>query len=364
MSTCNKIYIIIGIDVGGTNTDVAIRLSSNDDDPSNDNNNNKLNVIASSKSATTKDIITGIVSSTKKALKIVYDLYKDKEIYINMVSIGTTHFVNAIEQRSNKLSKICVIRLCGVVSIAFEPFITIPNDLKNIICGSSYFINGGYDYNGKEIGSLESKENENKINEIVKDIKDKNIKSIAITGIFSPMNNNQEMCLESILREKLGDQYCKDTFFTLSNKIGGLGLLPRENATILNASICDLAYKTIKSFKISMSKLGIISPLYLTKNDGTLCTASDAIKYPISTFSSGPTNTMKGAALLLSNISNLNISNSNIIVCDIGGTTSDCGMLINGFIQLSATKCKMANIDTNYSIPNIISIPIGWWYYN
>ena len=143
-------------------------------------------MIASAKSATTKDVTTGIVSATKKALKIVYDSYKDKEIYINMVSIGTTHFVNAIEQRSGELSKICVIRLCGPVSVAFKPFIDIPTDLQTIIEGSSYFIDGGYDYNGKEIGSLESKDNDTTINEIVKDIKDKNIKSIAITESLVP----------------------------------------------------------------------------------------------------------------------------------------------------------------------------------
>ncbi len=44
------------------------------------------------------------------------------------------------------------------------------------------------------------------------------------------------------------------------------------------------------------------------------------------------------------------ISNSTIIVCDIGGTTSDIGMLVNGFIQLSATKCQMAGIETKLTI--------------
>ena len=69
------------------------------------------------------------------------------------------------------------------------------------------------------------------------------------------MNDTQETKMESILRQKLGDEYCKDTFFTLSNHIAGLGLLPRENAAILNASICSLASKTIASFKMAMSNL-------------------------------------------------------------------------------------------------------------
>eukprot|EP01084_Bolivina_argentea_P312054 540226_1 len=351
MANNNKIYITIGIDVGGTNTDVAIRLESEE---------SKLNVIASAKHATTKDVTTGIVLATKQALKTVYDLYKNKaEIYINCVSIGTTHFVNAIEQRSKELSQICVIRLCGPVSNAFIPFIDIPNDLKQIIEGCSYLIDGGYDYNGKVITELETKENDIKIDKIVADIKSKNLKSIAITGIFSPMvskDKQQEIKLEQILRKKLGNEYCKDTYFTLSHKIAGLGLLPRENAAILNAAICKLAEKTIQSFKNAMENVGITSTLYLTKNDGTQCDSNDAIKYPITTFASGPTNSMKGAALLYNSE---DISTSTIIVCDIGGTTSDIGMLVNGFIQLSATKCQMAGIETNFAVPNVISKALG-----
>eukprot|EP01083_Nonionella_stella_P317329 1154758_1 len=341
-------YITIGIDVGGTNTDVAIRLDTSD---------NTLNVIASAKRATTKDVTSGIVSAVKQCLKMVYDQYKGKkEIYINSVSIGTTHFVNAIEQRSKELSQVCVIRLCGPVSNAFPPFIDIPNDLQQLIEGASYFIDGGCDYNGKTIAELESKENESKINAIVDDIKSKHLKSIAITAIFSPMDDKQEKQFEKILRTKLGDEYCADTHFTLSHQIAGLGLLPRENAAILNATICKLARKTIESFKTAMKEVGITSPLYLTKNDGTQCTSDEAIQYPITTFASGPTNSMKGAALLYD--AN-DISNSTILVCDIGGTTSDIGMLVNGFIQLSATKCKMAGIETNFAVPNVISKALG-----
>ncbi len=66
--------------------------------------------------------------------------------------------------------------LCGPVSNVFIPFIDIPNDLKQIIECCSYFIDGGYDYNGKVIAELETKENETKIDTIVADIKSKNLK--------------------------------------------------------------------------------------------------------------------------------------------------------------------------------------------
>ena len=157
-----RLYITIGIDVGGTNTDCAIRE---------DSGSGALNVLAVAKHATTRDVTSGIVGATNQSLKIVYESYKDRDIYINNVSIGTTHFVNAIEQRSDKLSEICVIRLCGAVSRAFPPFINIPSDLAAAINCGCYMIDGGYDYNGKVVAELESKENDTKITKIAADIK-------------------------------------------------------------------------------------------------------------------------------------------------------------------------------------------------
>lgn len=51
--------------------------------------------------------------------------------------------------------------------------------------------------------------------------------------------------------------------------------------------------------------------------------------FPILTFSSGPTNSMRGAAFL----SGL----SDAIVVDIGGTTTDVGVLRNGFPREAST---------------------------
>ncbi|KAF8815022.1 hypothetical protein BYT27DRAFT_7201118 [Phlegmacium glaucopus] len=47
-----------------------------------------------------------------------------------------------------------------------------------------------------------------------------------------------------------------------------------------------------------MKRLGLSCPLYLTQNDGTLTTAAEAARLPIRTFSSGATNSMRGASYL------------------------------------------------------------------
>lgn len=97
----------------------------------------------------------------------------------------------------------------------------------------------------------------------------------------------------------------------------GIGLLARENAAILNASLRPYARSTIAAFRSSIKEIGLDCPLYLTQNDGTLMASTFVGDYPVRTFASGPTNSMRGAAFLT--------KEKDAVVIDIGGTTADAG---------------------------------------
>src|SRR5205823_11166583 len=73
----------------------------------------------------------------------------------------------------------------------------------------------------------------------------------------------------------------------------------------------------------SVTGAGITAPLYLSQNDGTLMDVDFARRYPVATFASGPTNSMRGAAVLS--------GSDTCAVVDVGGTTSDVGVLRQGF---------------------------------
>lgn len=75
-------------------------------------------------------------------------------------------------------------------------------------------------------------------------------------------------------------------YFTLSHKLSGrLGLLEREAAAILNASLQPLAAAVIPGCSRALQRLGLQHvPLFLTGNDGTLMSASAAQEYPVLTF--------------------------------------------------------------------------------
>lgn len=145
-------------------------------------------------------------------------------------------------------------------------------------------------------------------------IKSTSIKSIVVIGINSPSNPKQELEAESVLVSELGPGYD----VSCSHKIGRLGFLERENASILNASLRRFARHVIAGFKFAVQRLGKCS-LYITLNDGTLSKASEAAEYPIGCFSSGPTNSARGAALLAGSLSQDEADDREILVVDVGG---------------------------------------------
>ena len=91
--------------------------------------------------------------------------------------------------------------------------------------------------------------------------------------------------------------------------------------------------------------------VYLSQNDGTLMTMEHARRYPILTVACGPTNSIRGASYL----SRL----QNAIVIDVGGTTTDLGVIQNGFPRESSVAVTIGGVRTNFRMPDVLSIGLG-----
>lgn len=265
------------------------------------------------------------------------------------VTIGTTHFINAVvEMDRARLAKVAVIRLCGPFSKGVDPGIDWPVKLRDLICAYHCRVAGGVEVDGSPIADIEEEE----ILEQCETIKSKGIKSIVIIGVFSPVDIvcKQEERAAAIVRKSY-----PEADVVMSKEVANLGFLERENAAILNASILPFARKTINSFQQAIFKLNLKCPVFLTQNDGTILLASAAAQLPIRTFSSGPTNSMRGAAFLTQN----EIQEAMMVV-DIGGTTTDVGLLLaNGFPRQAAAFSEVAGVRTNFSYPDVKSIGLG-----
>jgi N-methylhydantoinase A/oxoprolinase/acetone carboxylase beta subunit len=119
----------------------------------------------------------------------------------------------------------------------------------------------------------------------------------------------------------------------------------------MNASLADLSTAVVDSFRKALKELDITAPFFISQNDGTLMSANFVERYPVLTFASGPTNSMRGAAYL----SGL----KDAIIADIGGTTTDFGMLSNGFPRESSITVDIGGVRTNFRMPDVLALGLG-----
>ncbi|WP_172840575.1 hydantoinase/oxoprolinase family protein [Virgibacillus phasianinus] len=314
----------LGIDVGGTNTD-GVLLDRN------------MNVIQSLKTPTTNDVETGIYNTINQLIQ-----NSDVEIQnIEYAMLGTTQCTNAIVERK-RLNKIAVIRIGAPAGLAIKPLTGVPDDLRAILDNHTHLVEGGHEFNGQQISAL----NEDKIREISGTLKGK-VDSIAVTSIFSPVNKDHENRAAEILNEVMGE----DVAISLSSEVGSIGLLERENATILNASIINVAKATAEGFENALKNNGANAKIFFCQNDGTLMSKDYTLKYPILTVACGPTNSLRGASFLT--------NNKDAIIVDVGGTTTDIGVLVKGFPRQSSIAVDLGGVRTNFRMPDINSIGLG-----
>ncbi|EJM88551.1 hydantoinase/oxoprolinase N-terminal domain-containing protein [Pseudomonas sp. GM60] len=313
----------VGIDVGGTNTD-AVMMRGRE-------------VICGTKTATTHDVTGGVLEALSRVLRESGVTPAD----LGAVMIGTTHFTNAVVER-RELSRVGVLRLALPASSDIPPLSGWPADLVEAINPLVRLSAGGYEFDGREISGIDT----SSVVRFAEECAKAGIRYIAISGVFSPLVPDQELEAADLIRKVLPDAH-----ITLSSSLGNLGLLERENASILNAALVDLGKRISRSFAEAMRTTGVVAPFFLTQNDGTLIAAERVADFPILTVASGPTNSMRGAAFLS--------GTQDAIVVDIGGTTSDVGLLQKGFPRMSGVTVEVGGVRTNFRMPDVHCIGLG-----
>ncbi|HEY3849490.1 MAG TPA: hydantoinase/oxoprolinase family protein [Steroidobacteraceae bacterium] len=313
----------IGVDVGGTNTDAVVM--------------EQRAVRAVVKVPTTPDVMDGLMQALGQVLQAAA-LAPDQ---VGLVVIGTTQFTNAVIERRH-LTKTAVVRLALPANRCLPPMVDWPEDLRTAVGENVFEAAGGFNFDGTPITALVPGE----IARIGIDIRARGVDSIAVVGVFAPVRDDAEREAARILAE-----HCPGAAITCSADIGQLGFLERESASILNASLSSLARRTVESLKDGVARCGLRCPVFLSQNDGTLMDAATAARFPVLTFASGPTNSMRGAAFLS--------GRSEAIVLDIGGTTTDVGLLQKGFPRQASTTAEIGGVRTNFRMPDVFSIGLG-----
>lgn len=316
-------YYRLGVDVGGTHTDAVIL-------------NQHLHCVAKIKVPTSDDVYLGITQAIGGVLQLA-DIAPSQ---IQYAMLGTTQCTNALVERRN-LDRVGYLRLSLPSGDSIPPLFDWAQEWQQLLGEHFYQVHGGYEFDGRELHPL----CEHEIRQVCAKMRGQ-VESVAICGVFSPVNGAQEIAAAQWVEEML-----PGIPLSLSHRIGGIGLLERENAIILNAALQSTAQRFTESFRQALHQHQIEAIPYFSQNDGTLISEERVKQYPILTLACGPTNSIRGACHLS--------GYSDALVIDVGGTTTDIGILNNGFPRESSTAAELGQVRTNLRMPDIISLGIG-----
>ncbi|MGO8960631.1 MAG: hydantoinase/oxoprolinase N-terminal domain-containing protein [Streptosporangiaceae bacterium] len=313
----------LGIDVGGTNTDAVI-LDRSDE------------VLAKAKVPTTPDVTGGIVA----ALDAVISTSAVDAARITHAMLGSTHATNAVLER-RKLQRVAVIRIGAPATLGVRPMFEWPADLTAVVSAGAVVVAGGIEFDGRDLSPLD----EDAIARFLSSVAGR-CDGVAITSVFAPVSPRHELVAAEIVKREIGEVHV-----SLSHEIGSVGLLERENATILNAALVGVAGDVARALGQALAAHSLSPATFFAQNDGTLMAVDHALRYPVLTIGSGPANSIRGAAFLT--------GRSDALVADIGGTSTDIGVLVNGFPRESSQGVEIGGIRTNFRMPDLVTIALG-----
>jgi len=313
----------LGIDVGGTNTDAVI-MDADD------------RVIAKAKVPGTPDITRGITTAIDTVLRAP----EADPQRITHVMLGTTHATNAVLER-RKLRRIAVIRIGGPATHSIRPMFGWPPGLTTAISAGAVIVDGGIEFDGRDLAPLDTDAIARFLAEVAGAAD-----GLAITSVFAPVSPRHELEASEIVKRELGEIHV-----SLSHEIGSLGLLERENATILNGALAGVARDVAIAMRYSLAAHQLRPTTFFAQNDGTLMGLDQALRYPVLTIGSGPANSVRGAAFLT--------GTGDSLVADVGGTSTDVGVLVSGFPRESSQGVEIGGIRTNFRMPDLVTIALG-----
>jgi len=313
----------LGIDVGGTNVDLAIV----------DQYDNLL--------FGTKQIISSTLEEAieQGIRKLMADQAVSPQDVVS-INMGTTLALNSLLELKS-LTKVGVIRLANF-PIDLPVGYDWPRAHQEGIIAGCVQVAGGREYNNFQSHAVDELAVRRAVDELIQ----QGAQAFAVCGVFSPFYANDECRVLAIIQT-----YRPDLLVTLSSQVGNIGFIERENAAILNATLQNTMAMGFGSLTARLQEMGFVCQCHVTQNNGTLMTLDEAITFPVKTISSGPTNSIVGACHLT--------GLSDAVVVDIGGTSTDIGVIKNKFPIYSLCGASIAGMKCQLLMPDISSIAMA-----
>ncbi|HEV7769455.1 MAG TPA: hydantoinase/oxoprolinase family protein [Solirubrobacterales bacterium] len=178
---------------------------------------------------------------------------------------------------------------------------------------------------------------------------DRGVRSVGICLLWSFRNPVHELRLREILQEEAGE---KDVYTTLSHElIPKWGEYERGTGTAINGYIGPLVRDYLLDLKQKIGDRGMTGPILIMQAGGGLAEAGRVIDVAVQTIGSGPVAGVTGSSRF-----GQTVGQDNVICTDMGGTTFDVGLVVDGApIRRASTILQQFE----YSLPQVDVRSVG-----
>ena len=306
----------LGIDTGGTFTD-AILLDEAD------------RLVAKAKALTTKH---ALVEGVRGAVDAV--LAAAPQAPIGLVGLSTTLATNALVEGHGAPA--------GLIMVGFEPAALERAELRRAIGQDPVaMIAGGHDAAGAERAPLDLAAAERAIRAMAG-----RVEAVAVTALFAVRNPTHERRVAEAVARLTGLPV------SCSHELSARLDAPRRAlTTLLNARLIGEIHRLIAAVRGLLAERSITAPLMVVKGDGSLLAAETALARPVETILSGPAASVVGAASLS--------AARDVVVADIGGTTTDVAFLRDGRPALDPDGARVGGWRTMVEAVRVQSWGLG-----
>jgi N-methylhydantoinase A len=273
--------MILGLDVGGTQTD-AVLLDDR-------------GVLAETKTPTGKDLVGTLRTALEK---VTYAVEPGK---IRRMAFSTTMATNAIVQ--DRLDEAGMIVSAGP---GMNP--------EWFSVGPSFHVVGGcLDHQGFEAMPVDR----SAVEGAAEAIRGKGIRAVGIVGKFSVRNPAHELQIAGWI----GDRFSS---LALGHQVSGYLNFPRRiTTTYLNSALHRVHEEFLGALMGILDEQSLKGPRYLLKPDGGTIDLTSTLHSPAATAQSGPAASVMGALAL-------DGCPGTTLVLDVGGTTTDMSVVLEG----------------------------------
>ncbi|MEZ0215406.1 MAG: hydantoinase/oxoprolinase family protein [Xanthobacteraceae bacterium] len=258
---------------------------------------------------------------------------------IHAFSLGTTIATNTVvTHRGAKVGLLTTIGHADMVSImrvngrvAGRPLSEIQNysitDKPKPIIPKRLIVelNERVDYAGDIVVSLREDEVVAAIDRLVAD----GVESIAVSLLWSFVNPSHEQRIEALIKQRHPEIFVS-LGSTLSRR---LGEYERTEAAVINGYVAIEVKKYLRKVSAGLKTAGVSKPLLVMHSAGGVGTEHNSSNRPITTLFSGPA----GGVVASKRVCDA-AGYRNVVCADVGGTTFDVGLIVDGRPLIRSTS--------------------------